>query len=256
MTDTNPLLADTDLPDFAAIRPEHVVPATLQLIADHRAAIAAIADADDFACVILPAEAADFALTRGWSPVTHLTGVADTPELRAAHAEAEAALIAYMMEAGQNRAQHAAIQRVADRADFALLTPAQRRAVELALRGFRLSGVALEGPARARFLDIGVELSKLGTQFGNAVLDATEAWSEHITDEAALAGLSDNDKAMLAGYATEKGLTGWLVTLRQPSVSAVLGQSSLRGMTALFAGLALGCVGMDQISGAARYTGG
>ena len=36
----------------------------------------------------------------------------------------------------------------------------------------------------ARFLDIGVELSKLGTQFGNAVLDATEAWSEHITDEA------------------------------------------------------------------------
>ena len=230
MTDTNPLLADTDLPDFAAIRPEHVVPATLQLIADHRAAIAAIADADDFSTVILPAEAADFALTRGWSPVTHLTGVADTPELRAAHAEAEAALIAYLMEAGQNRAQHAAIQRVADCADFATLGPAQRRAVELALRGFRLSGVALEGPARARFLDIGVELSKLGTQFGNAVLDATEAWSEHITDEAALAGLSDNDKAMLAGYAAEKGLTGWLVTLRQPSVSAVLGHAHDRDL--------------------------
>jgi putative tricarboxylic transport membrane protein len=27
-------------------------------------------------------------------------------------------------------------------------------------------------------------------------------------------------------------------------------------MTALFVGLALGCIGMDQISGAARYTGG
>ena len=37
---------------------------------------------------------------------------------------------------------------------------------------------------------------------------------------------------------------------------AVLGQSALRGMTALFVGLALGCVGMDQISGAARYTAG
>ncbi len=230
MTAANPLLADSDLPDFAAIRADHVVPATQQLIADHRAAIAAIADADDFVGVILPAEAADFALTRGWSPVTHLTGVADTPELRAAHAEAEALLMAYLMEAGQNRAQHAAIHRVADRADFARLAPAQRRAVELALRGFRLSGVALEGSARARFLDIGVELSTLGTQFGNAVLDATEAWSEHITDEAALAGLSNSDKAMLAGYAAEKGLTGWLVTLRQPSVSAVLSNAHDRDL--------------------------
>lgn len=47
-----------------------------------------------------------------------------------------------------------------------------------------------------------------------------------------------------------------LMVLAFTTVSAVLGQSSLRGMTALFVGLALGCVGMDQISGAARYTGG
>ena len=46
-----------------------------------------------------------------------------------------------------------------------------------------------------------------------------------------------------------------LMVLAFTTVSAVLGQSSLRGMTALFLGLALGCVGMDQISGAARYTG-
>ena len=47
-----------------------------------------------------------------------------------------------------------------------------------------------------------------------------------------------------------------LMVLAFTTVSAVLGQSSLRGMTALFLGLALGCVGMDQISGAARYTAG
>lgn len=47
-----------------------------------------------------------------------------------------------------------------------------------------------------------------------------------------------------------------LMVLAFTTVSAVLGQSSLRGMVALFAGLALGCVGMDQITGAARYTGG
>ena len=40
------------------------------------------------------------------------------------------------------------------------------------------------------------------------------------------------------------------------TVSAVLGQSTLRGLTALFFGLALGLVGMDQITGQVRYTGG
>lgn len=47
-----------------------------------------------------------------------------------------------------------------------------------------------------------------------------------------------------------------LMVLAFTTVSAVLGQSRVRGMTALFVGLAAGCIGMDQISGAARYTGG
>ncbi len=45
-----------------------------------------------------------------------------------------------------------------------------------------------------------------------------------------------------------------LMVLAFTTVSAVLGKSTVRGLTALFVGLAMGCVGMDQISGAARYT--
>lgn len=45
-----------------------------------------------------------------------------------------------------------------------------------------------------------------------------------------------------------------LMVLAFTTVSAVLGQSTLRGMTALFIGLAIGTVGMDQISGQSRYT--
>jgi hypothetical protein len=47
-----------------------------------------------------------------------------------------------------------------------------------------------------------------------------------------------------------------LMVLAFTTVSAVLGQSTLRGMTSLFLGLALGLIGLDQISGQARYTGG
>src|SRR5688500_13863841 len=47
-----------------------------------------------------------------------------------------------------------------------------------------------------------------------------------------------------------------LMVLAFTTVSAVLGKSTLRGMTALFIGLAAGCIGLDQISGQGRYTGG
>src|SRR5215212_9955918 len=45
-----------------------------------------------------------------------------------------------------------------------------------------------------------------------------------------------------------------LMVLAFTTVSAVLGKSALRGMVALFIGLAVGLIGLDQISGQARYT--
>jgi putative tricarboxylic transport membrane protein len=47
-----------------------------------------------------------------------------------------------------------------------------------------------------------------------------------------------------------------LMLLAFITVSAVLGKSTLRGLTALFLGLAIGLVGLDQISGQVRYTMG
>ena len=47
-----------------------------------------------------------------------------------------------------------------------------------------------------------------------------------------------------------------LMVLAFCTVSAVLGQSTLRGLTALGIGLAMGLVGIDQITAQARYTGG
>nr|WP_316638658.1 tripartite tricarboxylate transporter permease [uncultured Roseateles sp.] len=47
-----------------------------------------------------------------------------------------------------------------------------------------------------------------------------------------------------------------LMLLAFTTVSAVLGKSTLRGMTALFIGLAMGLIGLDQITGQVRYTAG
>ena len=155
-----------------------------------------------------------------WSPISHLHSVADNPRLRQAHADAEALISDFAARLGQNRQLFEAVEAVAGAGQD--LSTEQRALVEHALRDFRLSGVALDEPARSRFREIANQLSRLGTEFANAVLDATEAWQEHIVDERDLAGLPDSARDILRAYAEEKDLSGYLVTLRQPSVQAVL----------------------------------
>ncbi len=63
---------------------------------------------------------------------------------------------------------------------------------------------------------------------------------------------------LVAAFAIKLGPPEYfmLMVLAFTTVSAVLGKSTLRGMTSLASGLALGLIGIDQISGQARYTGG
>ncbi|MFO1268817.1 MAG: tripartite tricarboxylate transporter permease [Rubrivivax sp.] len=63
---------------------------------------------------------------------------------------------------------------------------------------------------------------------------------------------------LVANYAVLLGPPEYfmLMVLAFTTVSAVLGRSTLRGMTALFLGLAVGLVGLDQITGQVRYTAG
>ena len=233
MNQDNPLLADTVLPAFSQIRPEHVEPAVDAILVDYRAGIDALTAPGaprDFATVMLTQERLEQRLARAWAPVSHLHSVADSEALRKAYGPAEEMLTEHAIELGQNRDLYAAVQALADAPDFAQLPRPERALVEHALRDFRLSGVALEEPARSRFREIGVELSKLSTEFSNAVLDASEAWHEHITDERDLAGIPESGRAVLRQYAEDQDLDGYLVTLKQPSVQAVLSYADNRGL--------------------------
>ena len=233
MSDTNPLLETEGLPRFSAITPAHVEPAVDSLLADYRARIDALLAADeprDFPAVVLLGEELEDRLNRAWAPVSHLHGVKDSEALREAYAAAQEKIVEYSSELGQNRELYAAFKAVADESGFAALPRAARTLVEHELRDFHLSGVALEEPARSRFREIANELSKLSTDYENAVLDATDAWSEPLADESMLAGVPDSGRAVLHAYAQEKQLDGWLVTLKQPSVQAVLTYADDRGL--------------------------
>ena len=233
MTTANPLLTATNLPAFSKIEPGHVMPAVESVLTEYRSEVdALVADPAprSFASVLQPQEVLENRLEQAWSPVSHLHAVADSEALRAAYARALEKITEHATELGQNRDLFAATQAVADAGDFAALPRPARTLVEHALRDFRLSGVALEEPARSRFREICNTLARLSNEFENAILDATEAWNETIADEDALGGLSTTDRALLREYAREAGKEGWLVTLKQPSVQAILTYANDRAL--------------------------
>ncbi|TAN05928.1 MAG: M3 family peptidase [Rhodanobacteraceae bacterium] len=231
MPTVNPLLSDAALPAFSAIHAADVVPAIDVILADYQAAIDALTAAGaarDFAHVMLSQERLDQRLSRAWAPVAHLHAVADSPELRAAFDAAEEKITDFGSALGQNRELYAAVRAVAQAPGFAGRARPERALVEHALRDFELSGVALEEPARTRFREIANELARLTSAFSNAVLDATDAWHQHIEDARDLAGIPPSGRAVLREYAVAHHLDGWLVTLQQPAVQAVLTYADAR----------------------------
>jgi oligopeptidase A len=222
--DTNPLLADAELPPFSAVRPEQVLPALDAVIADYRAAVDALAAADGeptFESLMLPLERHEERLGRTFAPVSHLHSVKDSPELREVYGEALERITAHGTEVGQNAALYRAVERLRQAPAFFDLDRARQTLVEDSLRGFRLSGVALPEAERERFKAIQTELSKLETGFEEAVLDATDAWQRPLT-EAELAGIPASGRALLAQAARDKNLDGFLATLKGPVVQAIL----------------------------------
>jgi oligopeptidase A len=232
MDKTNPLLDQGDLPAFSAIRPDHVNPALDQVLADYRAEVERlVADpgARDFARLMAPLEHWEERVGRVFSPVSHLHGVKDSPELREAYGTAIEKLTEHSTELGQHRGLYEAVKALRESPDFESLDRARRTLVEDSLRGFRLSGVALEEPERSRFKAIQAELSKLETGFEEAVLDATDAWTRPLA-EAELAGLPESAREMLRGQARDKGQDGWLATLKGPVVQALLMYADTRAL--------------------------
>jgi oligopeptidase A len=226
MSATNPLLQAFDLPPYSAIRPEYVEPAIDALLAESRAAVAQLLASQNgtptWDGLVLALDELGDRLSRAWSPVSHLNAVCNNAELRQAYEACLPKLSAYSTELGQNRQLFDAYQALSNSPAAAGFDVAQTTILEHALRDFRLSGIDLPAAEQQRFGVIQSQLSELGSRFSNQLLDATQAWSKQVSDEAALAGLTDSAKAQMQQAAVARGLDGWLISLEFPSYYAVM----------------------------------
>ncbi|MGP5135246.1 M3 family metallopeptidase [Psychrobacter cibarius] len=140
----------------------------------------------------------NLALDRSWGILSHLNSVMSNDDIRHVHHELLPTLSAYGTRVGQHQPLFNRYQTIVnDTAFFAALEPARARAIELALRSFELSGVALPKDKQEKFAAIQSELSTLSATFSDNVLDATQAYALPLQQEQ-LAGLTESGLALLA----------------------------------------------------------
>ncbi len=220
----NPLLQGAEPVPFADIRPEHVQPAIEQLLAEAEAALERAvgpdvpADHDALALVLdVPVER----LHRAWAHVNHLQMVMDTPTLRAAHGECLPRIIEFSTRLGADAGLYAKYKALALSASAAHMTPAQHQGLANTLRDFVLGGAELRGAARERYAVIQDRAGALSQQFGEHVLDATDAFLLDVSEDR-LSGVPDDVRAAARATAAAAGVEGFRLTLQSPCYGPVL----------------------------------
>ena len=229
----NPLLDFSALPRFSQIKPEHVTPAVDALLAENKALVEQLANAAEapaWKTFVQPMEDANERLSRAWGPVSHLNSVMNSPELREVYNANLPKLTQYYAEMSQNLALFAKFKALKDSAGYMTLNPAQKKIIENELRGFRLGGAELPEDQKPRFLEIQEALAKLSAKFEENLLDATNAFSLFIDDEATLSGLPDDVKQAAREAAERDGKPGWKLTLHAPSYMPVMQYADHRAL--------------------------
>jgi len=235
----NPLLIGKGLPPFEAIKPEHVVPAMTQLLAELEEELTTMEAkvTPTWNGLVEPLERLGERLTWSWGIVSHLMGVKNSPELREAYETVQPQVVQFSNKLSQSQPFYKAFKALHESNDWSSLEPAQKRIVEAAIRNAELSGVGLDGEKRERFNEIQMELAELSTKFSNHVLDATKAFSMTLSSKDEVDGLPPSLlslAAQAARAAGEEGATAedgpWRITLDYPSYVPFMQHSTRRDL--------------------------
>ncbi|WP_421725836.1 M3 family metallopeptidase [Bauldia sp.] len=251
---TNPLLAEWDtpygMPPFDRIRPEHFRPALDAAMADQRNAVERIAadpEPPTFDNTLIALERSGLPLSRIAKVFYGLVSADTNDALQAVEREMAPLFARHANAIYLNPAVFQRITALSDNPDLGW-TDEQRRLLERYHTNFTRAGAALDKAGKQRLADINERLATLGTLFSQNVLADESAWTLPLDGPGDLAGLPDWAVAAAAQAATDRGLTGHVVTLARSSVETFLQFSTRRDLreTAFEAWISRGANGNDH----------
>jgi oligopeptidase A len=238
----NPLLVTDGLPRYDCIKPEHIVPAVRKVLVDASTRFEQIEKQVEptWASAVESLDELNTPFQYAWSPVSHLLGVLNSPELRKAHEEVLPEVVTFGLRVSQSEPVYRALKGLKEGAAWASLSRAQQRIVDHKILDAELAGIGLTGEKRERFNAIAQELSQVSTDFSNRVLDATKAFSITLTEPADVDGLPpsllrlathSHNSTIEAGQTPGSEEAGpWRFTLEAPSFGPFLQHSRRRDL--------------------------
>lgn len=216
-TEANPLLAPSPLPyglpDFTALRDEHVLPAFRTGMARHRAELAAIA-ADPspatFENTVLAVEESGQDLRRVAMVFSQLVAADGTDQRHRIDEEISPELAAHEDAVYLDERLYRRLAAV----DVEALAGEDRRLAEETLRAFRRRGADLGPAEKQRLAELNERLAVLSAQYGRHMVAGNAASAVWFSSAEELAGLGEQDLAAAAAAAHSAGHDdGYLLTL-------------------------------------------
>lgn len=219
MTDVaNPLLQPSTLPyglpDFAAIRPEHYLPAFQAAFDEHLREIARITmvrSMPTFENTIEALERSGELLDRVAHAFYTVTSADATPEIQEIDEQLAPLMAAHQDAITLDAALYWRVQQVHSHLDDLELDDEQRYLVERHHREMTHAGAALGDEAKSRLTALNQQLSTLNNTFERNLLNDTNDLAVVFDSPEELAGLSSGELSAAARSAADRGLDGRFV---------------------------------------------
>lgn len=220
----NPLLQEWNTPfgtpPFDKINTGHFKSAAEEAISAARKEIDTIAENSsepNFGNTIAALDSSGRKLSEISSILFNLNSAETSKEMQEAAQEVSTLLTRFSNDVTMNVRLFERINNIFERKESLNLTEEQKILVERKYRNFRLGGAGLMDGDKERYRQISEELATLSLKFEENVLEETNSFELHLTDEGDLAGLPSGLKEMASMEASRRNKQGWVFTLHFPS---------------------------------------
>lgn len=237
MNNENPLLTYWHTPyntvPFSKIKLEHYTPAIDTLIAGAQSEIDAIAgnhEPPTFENTIEAYERSSGRLDLVCGILFNLNSSNTSEPMQLIAMETSEKITAFSDGVHHNGKLFERIKAVYDNRDTQSLSAEQSMLLDNTYKEFARGGALLSPEDKGRLSEINKELGRLSLDFEKNLLDATNDYLLHLTDEGDLDGLPDYVKTAAREEASARGVEGWVVTLDAPSYGPFMKYSSQRGL--------------------------
>src|SRR5690242_21174154 len=214
-----------ETPDFSKIKDRDYLPALLAGMAQQKAEVTAIANqkaAPTFANTVEAMEKSGLLLERANLAFNAVNGANTNDTLQATDTKTAPLFAAHNDFIYLNAKLFQRFKTLHDNQASLNLTPEQAKLLDVYYKQFVHAGAELPPAKQAELKTINKRLSTLQTEFTQKLLAASKSSALHVTDRAALAGLTDEQINAAADAAKSRKLEGYVLPLQNTTQQPLL----------------------------------